>query len=72
MDTYFSTIEKKAALNMVDQATIYKNSTVYSKPLVILEKGKLLLISKCKTDWCKVKAGKYKGWIHKKYLWGRL
>jgi SH3-like domain-containing protein len=64
--------KKKAALNMVDQATIYKNSTVYSKPLVILEKGKLLLISKCKTDWCKVKAGKYKGWIHKKYLWGRL
>ena len=64
--------KKKAARNTINQAIVFKNPTIYSKPLVVLEKGKLLLVSKCKIDWCKIKAGKYKGWINKKYLWGRL
>ena len=64
--------KKKAALTLDDKVIIFKNATIFSKPLAILEKGRLCLISKCKGDWCKVKVEKYSGWIKKKSLWGKL
>ena len=63
--------KKKAALTLDDKVIIFKNATIFSKPLAILEKGRLCLISKCKGDWCKVKVEKYSGWIKKKSLWGK-
>ena len=64
--------QKKAALILDEQVVMFKNSTVYSKPLVILKKGRLCLVSKCKDDWCKVKVQGYLGWVKKKSLWGNL
>jgi SH3-like domain-containing protein len=55
-----------------DQVIMFKNATIFSKPLVILEKGRLCLISKCEEEWCKVKTDKYSGWIKKQSLWGNL
>ena len=64
--------KKKAAINIDEKTIVFKNPTIYSKPLVILEKGKLCLIIKCKNEWCKIKVGKYKGWVKNENLWGRL
>ena len=58
--------KKKAALTVDDRVIMFKNSTIFSKPLVILEKGRFCLISKCKNDWCKVRVEKYSGWVKKK------
>ena len=49
---------------------MFKKPTIYSKPLVILKKGKLNKIIKCKEEWCKVKTGNFKGWLKKNNLWG--
>ena len=64
--------KKKAALTLNDQVMIFKNPTVFSKPLAVLEKGRLCLIFKFKNDWCKIKVEKYLGWVEKKSLWGKL
>ena len=64
--------KKKAALILDNRVVMFKSSTIYSKPLVILEKGRLCLITKCKDDWCKIKVEKYSGWVEKKSLWGNL
>ena len=64
--------KKKAALTLNDQVMIFKNPTVFSKPLAVLEKGRLCLISKCKNKWCKIKVEKYSGWVKKKKLWGNF
>ena len=64
--------KKKAALALDDKLVIFKNATVFSKPLAVLEKGHLCLISKCKGDWCKIKVERYTGWVKKKSLWGNL
>jgi len=64
--------KKKAAIIINDQVIMFKNATIFSKPLVILEKGRLCLISKCVEEWCKVKTDKYSGWIKKQSLWGNL
>ena len=37
-----------------------------------MEIGKHCLVVKCKKDWCKVRVGKYSGWVKKDSLWGRL
>ena len=64
--------KKKAALNNEDKSIIFKKPSEYSKPLALLEKGRLCLIKKCKSNWCKIKTGEYTGWIEKKKLKGRL
>ena len=62
--------KKKAAIVIDDEAYIFSSNTVYSKPLAISKNGKLLLIKKCKKDWCKISSKNIKGWIKKESLWG--
>ena len=38
----------------------------------MLEIGRLCLVKKCKNNWCKIKTGKYSGWVEKQNLKGRL
>jgi SH3-like domain-containing protein len=49
---------------------MFKSATIYSNPVVILEKGRLVTVKKCKDNWCKVKSGKFKGWTKNRNLWG--
>ena len=63
--------KKKSGINKKENSIIYKKPTIYSKPLARLESGRLLLISKCKKKWCKVKTGDFNGWILKKNIWGK-
>ena len=62
---------KKSGINTKNNSIIYKKSTIYSKPIAKLELGRLLLIKKCKKNWCRIETGEFKGWILKKYLWGK-
>ena len=64
--------KKKAALANNDQTVVFKNSTIFSTPLVVLEKGRLCLVLKCNDDWCKIKTDKYAGWVKKENLWGNF
>jgi SH3-like domain-containing protein len=64
--------KKKAALVSGKKVVIFKSNTIFSEPLVVLEKGRLCLISKCKKNWCKIKVDKYLGWVKKKSLWGNI
>ena len=64
--------KKRAALSIVDKSIIFQKPSIYSKPLVMLEMGRLCLVKKCKNNWCKVKTGNYSGWIEKQNLKGRL
>ena len=64
--------KKKAALVIDDQSIMFSNPTIYSKPVAILEKGRLSKIIKCNNVWCKAETNKYKGWLKKKSLRGLL
>ena len=63
---------KKAALTIEDKVIMFKSSTIFSKPLAVLEKGRLCLVLKCKDDWCKIKVDKYSGWVKKTELAGKF
>tara|TARA_B100000965_G_scaffold312551_1_gene272364 strand:+ start:252 stop:698 length:447 start_codon:yes stop_codon:yes gene_type:complete len=64
--------KKKAAIVIDEELIMFKNPTIYSKPVALLKKGRLTQILKCKEIWCKAKSDKYKGWLKKDSLWGRL
>ncbi len=62
---------KKTALNIKEKNLLLKKPQIYSKPLAQIEKGKLIIIKKCKDNWCKVLINKYVGWIRKNTIWGK-
>jgi len=64
--------KRKSGINVTNNSIIYKKPTIYSKPIAKLELGRLVLIKKCKPKWCKIKTGKYIGWIFKDSLWGKI
>ena len=64
--------KKKAAIVISDNQIMFKNPTIFSKPIAILKEGRFVKINKCKETWCKVETNIYKGWIKKDSLWGLL
>ena len=62
--------KRKAAIVIEEELVLFSNSSIFSNPVALLKEGRLVKISKCKIKWCKVKTGKYKGWVSKNSLWG--
>ena len=69
---HISQLSKKKAGITKGEMILYKRPTIFSKPLAKVEKGRLVLISKCKDNWCKIKTENYSGWLKKKDIWGKL
>ncbi len=70
---HISQLSKKATgINIKANSIIYKRSTLFSTPIAKLEKGRLVLIKKCKIEWCKISTGNFSGWVIKKSLWGKI
>ena len=63
---------RKSGINIEKNSIMYKNPTIYSKPIARLEVGRVVIIKKCKDEWCKIITGNYSGWILKSYLWGKI
>ena len=64
--------KKKSAIVIEDELIMFRRPTIYSEPLVVLQKGRLTKIIKCNEEWCKASSSEYKGWIKKEGLWGLL
>ena len=64
--------KKKSAITNVDNLFVFKKPTNFSKPLVVLEKGRLCRVLKCQNEWYKKKVNNLTGWVKKNSLWGRI
>ena len=69
---HISQLSKKRSGIALKNMTLYSRSTIYSKPLANIKSGRLLIISKCRNNWCKIRSDKYLGWVKKNSIWGRL
>jgi|TARA_B110000114_G_C14915033_1_gene326151 SH3-like domain-containing protein len=67
---HISQLKKSNSVIILDDKILFKTSSNFSKPLVKLEKGRLLVIKKCENQWCKIRTGDYMGWIKTENLWG--
>ena len=59
-------------LKKKNNSVIYKKPTIFSKPVATLEIGRLVLIKRCKVEWCKITSGDFSGWVYKNSLWGKI
>ncbi len=69
---HISQLSKKKSGITIREKVLYKRPTVFSKPLANIGAGRLLIISKCKENWCKIKTENYSGWVKKDGIWGKL
>ena len=63
-------LRKLNSLIILEEKIVFKKNSKFSKPLVKLETGKLVMIKKCELNWCKIETGSYSGWIDKNNIWG--
>ena len=69
---HWSQLRKSKSLITTSTKILFKKPTKFSKPLARLDKGRLLIIKKCKKNWCKIKTDQYSGWIDKNNIWGTV
>ena len=63
-------LKKPNSIIALKNKILFKKPTIYSEPIVKLEKGRLLIIKKCENNWCNVTTGEYLGWVKIKNVWG--
>ena len=69
---HISQLKKPNSLILLEDKLLFKKNTKFSEPLVIIKKGKIVLIKKCNSEWCKVILNNHKGWILNDNVWGAL
>ncbi len=67
---HVSQLKKSNSLVVTKKKIMFQKSSFFSKPVVWVDIGRLLIIKKCKKNWCKVQTKKYKGWIETTNIWG--
>ena len=63
-------LRKLNSLIILEEKIVFKKNSKFSKPLVKLEKGRLVILKKCELNWCKIETENYSGWIDTKNVWG--
>tara|TARA_X000000368_G_C23044472_1_gene718501 strand:- start:1140 stop:1574 length:435 start_codon:yes stop_codon:yes gene_type:complete len=59
----------KSLITLVDKI-IFKKPSLFSKPIIKIKKGRLLIVKKCEKKWCRVQTENYMGWIEINDVWG--
>jgi len=67
-----SQLSKIKSFILLEDKILFSKPTKYSKPILKISKGRLLLVKKCKAKWCKIKTEKYIGWLKANNVWGSI
>ena len=69
---HVSQLKESNSVITTKDKVLFKNPSSFTRTLALLKKGRLLILEKCKNEWCFVNSGGYKGWIDKSHLWGNV
>ena len=67
-----SQLRKSSSVVLLKNQIIFSKATKFSEPIAIAEKGKLVILKKCKENWCKVMNLNFSGWMQFDNYWGEL
>ena len=67
---HWSQLKKINSIIPLEDKVLFKRPTNFSKPLARIKKGRVLLVQECIKSWCKIKSGKFDGWIRNNNIWG--
>ena len=65
-----SQLKKDKSFILLEDQILFSKPTKHSKPLFKISKGRLLIVKKCKKNWCRVKTENFLGWVKTNKIWG--
>ena len=65
-------LRKNKSFILLEDQLLYLKPTKYSKPILKISKGRLLVVKKCKKICCRVKTDNYLGWLKTDNIWGLI
>tara|TARA_Y100000591_G_scaffold127443_1_gene109127 strand:+ start:55 stop:498 length:444 start_codon:yes stop_codon:yes gene_type:complete len=65
-----SQLKKINSIIPLEDKILFQKPSKFSKPLAKIKRGKVLVLQKCSSDWCKIKSENFKGWIKTNNVWG--
>ena len=68
---HISQLKKSKSFIITKDKILFKRPSLFSKPIVKIEKGRLLIYKKCRELWCKVEIDNYTGWLETNNIWGK-
>ena len=68
---HVSQLKKSNSFIILDEKILFIKPSLFSRPIVKVEKGRLLTYKRCKNKWCKVKTEGYYGWVKTDNIWGK-
>ena len=69
---HISQLKKSNSIIILENKILFKKPSNFSKPILKLEKGRLLIIKRCESSWCNITTNNYSGWIRTKNIWGSI
>jgi len=69
---HWTQLKKSKSLITLKDKILFKKPSLFSEPILRLQKGRLLIVKKCKKEWCKVESESYLGWIKTNNIWGNI
>ena len=69
---HWSQLKSTNSIIPLKDKILFKKPSKFSKPLAKIKKGRVLVVKKCENNWCKIKTGKFHGWIKKNSIWGQI
>jgi len=69
---HISQLKSSNSIIILKDEILFKKPSNLSRPIVRLEKGRLLIIKKCENKWCKITSDNYSGWLKVENIWGSI
>jgi len=67
-----SQLKPSNSIIILENKILFNRPSTYSRPIVRLEKGRLLVVKKCENTWCRIVTENYSGWIKAENVWGSI
>ncbi len=69
---HVSQLKKINSVIATEDKILFKKPTSFARPIALIKKGRLLIIQKCKKNWCEIEADDFNGWVKTDNLWGLI
>lgn len=69
---HLSQLKPSNSFIILEDKILFKGPSNFSVPVARLEKGRLVIVKKCETIWCKITTDDYSGWVKNNNVWGSV
>ena len=69
---HISQLKSSNSIIILENRILFKKPSNLSRPIVRLERGRLLIIKNCENKWCKVTSDDHSGWLKAENIWGSI